>query len=550
MTAIWDEFEAKDVVVEGRGWRQTTPVEGGRFYEDTAPSCPLAEATDQRFDSLTHTLRTCFPTDFTGATKSNIAKYVWDHIGEIATNRAMYDDIVATLEKLWREDPDFAKREEESAEKLRRQSLKDIRESASISLDAAANRGSAIHRAIEARILGTFIDHEDLHRNGAAPYLAAVEAFLLATDPQPILVEAVAFGRETGTACTLDFAGQLTIPGVGGVVVTDWKTRTKDHERRPKEAAQLGGIIDMACGGYYFNDRGHRRQLEVDGAGIVTFTPDGTWRWHPVEPAVAVESWRAALNIRPHTLVSHVYGKAVSGQPLDVVSATKARLATIPDGSPEKMRLAKQWTQHRLPQVPDLTVDDWPTVDLLLSQSEPFPGNNPETATFCTLEDAATLAARLRALPPDLRAAVLRSGGALTSVDSPVMTTDDLEDWERILTPTEAKAARRLEEIDFHLGPLAEDVVAAVTACFTVPRKDWVDSDLERLAELIDAHEAGDLIIRDGRLIVSPRVVESLPKLETRTKAREVATKIGRPVPSKYDAVMCDVVLYAATRAA
>ena len=76
------------------------------------------------------------------------------------------------------------------------------------------------------------------------------------------------------------------------------------------------------------------------------------------------------------------------------------------------------------------------------------------------------------------------------------------------------------------------------------------DADIERLAEVVDAYLAGDLILSGDQLIVSPRVAESLPKLETRTKAREVAQKIGRPVPTRFDAVLHDVVLYAATRAA
>lgn len=509
-----------DVVVEGRGWRQTTPVKGGRYYEDTAPTCPLAEATEQHFDSLTHTLRTCFPTDFTGPTKWNVARAA---VGQ-------------QIE--WRSLPDA-------------DATRWLVDQADVTLNAAADRGSAIHRAIEARILGKPIDHEDMARNGATEYLASIEAFLLDTKPTPTLVETVAFGRATGTACTLDYLGGLA--DIGDNLALDWKSRTKNHDRRPKEAAQLGGIIDMARDGYYMDERGHRRQAVVDGAGIVTFAPDGTWAFHPVDPDVATASWRAALALREYTLVSNTYGKARKGAPLDVAAVVKARFAAIERDTPEWSALAKAWTQHRLPAMSDdLTIDDWPTVDALLTRAEPFPQGNAAPITYATAPETADVGQRLRALPSDLRDQVLRAAGGLRDLGSPVLSEDELEDWERLVTPAESAAAGRQVEVDIIIGQLAPDGPArdAVMDHFPDVVAQWTDADVTRLAELVDAYLAGDLILRGDTLIVSPRVVESLPKLDTRMKAAEVAKTIGRPVPKKFDEAMADVVLYAATRAA
>lgn len=421
--------EALDEVVEGRGWRRTTPAKGGRYYEDTAPTCELAEATEQRFSSLTHTLRTCFPTDFTGPTKWNVAK--------AAVNQQVE----------WRSLPDA-------------EAVRWLVDQADVSLNQAADRGSAIHRAIEARLLGLPIDLDDVTRNGARDYVPAIEAFLRDADPQPDLVEAVAFGRSTETACTLDFLGSLTIDGTRlEHCVTDWKSRTKNHDRRTKEAAQLGGIIDMAAGGYYMDDRGHRRQAEIRNAGIVTFTPDGTWAWHPVDPKVAVGAWWTALEMRHYTLVSNVYGKAHRGAVLDVAAVAAERLANIPDG-PERSTLAQLWTSHGLPKVADLTLEHWVTVDQLLTAAEPFPESKRPDVTFCTNEQVAELAARLRALPPDLRDGVLRAGGGLPALDSVVLTTEDAEDWERLVTPAESTAQGRRLEIDLILGQLDESEAA------------------------------------------------------------------------------------------
>lgn len=95
------------------------------------------------------------------------------------------------------------------------------------------------------------------------------------------------------------------------------------------------------------------------------------------------------------------------------------------------------------------------------------------------------------------------------------------------------------------------DIRPALYALLGDKPTQWTDADVDRLAEIVDAYQAGDLILdRHGRFLVSPKVIENLPKLDFRMKARQVAESIGRPTPKKFDAAVADVVLYAAVRAA
>ena len=550
MTAIdWDADTAQadaDIVVEGPGdrrcWRQTTQARGGRFYEDIAPGCELAPATDERFTSLTHLLRTCHPTDFTGPTKYNVARAA---VHEMHEWTRILEDLDAPDVQGMAAERNITPRQ--AAEILATRWLAD---QAAVTLQAAADRGSAIHRAIEARLTGGLVDHDDLERNGAAEYLPAVDAFLLAAKPEPQLTEAVAYGRDTGTACTLDYFGSLFgRPNL----VTDWKSRTSSHDRRTKEAAQLGGIIAMARDGYYFDERGRRRQAEVEGCGIVTFCPDGTWAWHEVDVDVALGSWHTALAMRPYTLISETYAKARKGEALDIGAVVWDRLNRIPDGTPQRMALMADWRQHQLPPVKELTLEHWATVDRLLSRAEPFPERNDPPADYPTVEEVAEVARRLAALPVDLAESVRTAGATLPSLDGVTLTADDLADWERLVTPAESTVEGRR----VHIEVIVDQVPEAMRDAFFVALPElgevgrWTEADIERAAELLAVIEAGEVILgRDGGLIVSPRVIEDLPKNDTKAKAREIAEAIGRPKPTRFDAVMNDVVLYAATREA
>lgn len=86
MTIVLDTSATPaDEVVDGRGWRRTTPAgKASRYYEDTAPTCELGDATQERFESLTSVLGKCFPGDFAGPTLHWTTEGVIEHMDELA----------------------------------------------------------------------------------------------------------------------------------------------------------------------------------------------------------------------------------------------------------------------------------------------------------------------------------------------------------------------------------------------------------------------------------------------------------------------------------
>jgi hypothetical protein len=539
MTIDYDASEVEPDVAEARGWRRTTPCpEPGhrsRCYEDTAPTCDIAEATAEHFTrSVSEIKRRGVPTDFTGATKWNQAR----------ATRANWPALTVM-------DDDDA--------------IRWMVDASDVTLNEAADRGSAIHRAIEALLAGNSLDHDDLERNGALSYVAAMHAFLSACAPEPELVEAVCFDRGHMVAGTVDFVGRLTVAGERtGRLCVDFKTRTGDsHDRRPAEAVQVGAYAHMLTTGYYMDDRGRRARVDgFDGGAIVTLAADGTFAVHPVDIERAIAGYHRALEVAGTNLVSHYYDRAVKGDPLDIAAVVTERLAGIDKDSPEYTELARAWTAHGLPRrdqatgewLPPFTVEDWPTVDELLTRAEPFAGPNPAPVACATEAEIAEVTGRLSALPDDLRTDVIRAAGGLCRLDAAVIDASDLDEWERLITPAESTVGKRRFDLEVILGQLDEDPAGRTAVLAVLPQLGevdrWTDDDVERAAEVVDAYLAGDLILRDGALIVSPRVIESLPKTETTTKAKAVCTQIGRPRPTKFADVMGDVVVYAAVRAA
>lgn len=425
-----------------------------------------------------------------------------------------------------------------------RQQLADtIKSYSPAELKRRGERGSAVHRAIEARLLGNPVDHADLERNGATAWLAGVDQFIADARPSAALVEAVAFCRRTLTACTLDFFGDL--PGLGlADVVIDWKTREKRHDRYAKDAAQLGGQIDMMTNGYYMDADGWRRQVaEVNHAGIVTICPDGTWALHPVDPAEAFRAWRRTIDLRPSTLVGHVYGRAQRGAAFDIGAVVTERLAAL---TPEqRSATAMRWRDHGLPKVAELTVEHWALADKLLTDAEPKA--TPAPTVYASVQECAAVEDRIASLPEDLRDQVRRSGGGLRSPMAAVVTSDELDEWERLLVPAEATAARRPAQAMHLLADLEDEDIEAVLCAVNVRHALWTDNNLDRLAELVAAVQAGHLTACDGTLVASNI---DLPKRETTATAKRIAADIGRAKPSRYDDVLADVVLLAAVLAA
>ena len=131
-------------------------------------------------------------------------------------------------------------------------------------------------------------------------------------------------------------------------------------------------------------------------------------------------------------------------------------------------------------------------------------------------------------------------------------TVEDLEDWERLLVPAEAAAARRLEEIRANLPHHR-----SIAATLGVPSDKWTALDLDKAYALHEAHEGGvlrDVVDHPG---VEPRwavgdtsSLESCGKREVVALAKKEAAALGLRAPKSYADVVGDVVLFAATWAA
>ena len=140
----------------------------------------------------------------------------------------------------------------------------------------------------------------------------------------------------------------------------------------------------------------------------------------------------------------------------------------------------------------------------------------------------------------------------LRSLQSPVLSVDDLEDWERLLVPAEAHHARRVEEARTIAG------YRSIAATLGVSFEQWTALDLDRAYALAEAHEAGvlaDIVDMPG---VEPRwgvpantaAFDGIGRREVVALAKAEAAELGLDLPKSYADVVADVVLFAATWAA
>lgn len=191
------EAEREPQVDVGPGWRRTTPTAKNqqRFYEDMAPGDETWPETDQQFTSVTEALRQGFPTDFTGPTKWNQARWTWANRTDLLT-------------------------------KPESDAVKAMVDSSDVTLRQAADRGTAVHHYIEDRLNGQIPNWAELEEKGATPWIAAVEKFLAECSPEVVLAEVVCFDRENAVAGTCDAVVRLFFPGLEGLWELDWKSRT------------------------------------------------------------------------------------------------------------------------------------------------------------------------------------------------------------------------------------------------------------------------------------------------------------------------------------
>lgn len=511
MPIDYDRQERVEKVVEGRGWRQVTIYpNGGRHYEDLLPADNRWPETTDEFVSVSHMLRSVWPTDWTGPTKWNQARATiaeWDTLSKMPTDERLEWMVQAS----------------------------------DVTLQEAADRGSSIHRMVERSLGGQDMDWSDISRNQAMPWVAAVRNFFTNENPTAVHGERVVFSRDTGTAGTVDFVG--TIDSLDGVGVIDWKTRTGDrHDRRGKEAAQIGAYCDALLNGYFMTDRGRRRSLDkLDWAAVVTFGADGTYQIHLLDVAACITAWRYACELKEHLLVSTLFdGRARTGPEPDVNGWALARLENVTGENREK--LAAEWRKRGLGSASkgDLTVEDWPLVDWLLFKFEDFPEREPEPSEEkADPDDVKLMRSQFDALPTDLRAQARSWATGLPSLDQ-AMTVADLDDWVTVLAMAGAAHADRLDETG-NLAKLLGEVDLPTDLVIGDPDL-WTEQDLERLSLVWDAAQQGLLDDRD--------CLNHLPKREVTAEAKRQAELLGLPRPSKFSDVQSDTYLWAATTVA
>lgn len=135
--------------------------------------------------------------------------------------------------------------------------------------DEAADRGSAIHDIIEARILGAPHPEPTLDQ---LPYVAAFERFQLRWQPRWEATEMVLANYTDGWAGRGDVLVWLTLPDVGPVpVITagDWKTGRNVH---PEVALQLSAYVRAEVG--FLRDGTQIVPPKVEHAVVLHLRPD------------------------------------------------------------------------------------------------------------------------------------------------------------------------------------------------------------------------------------------------------------------------------------
>jgi hypothetical protein len=192
-----------------------------------------------------------------------------------------------------------------------------------------ADRGSSIHAVIEQIAAGEsiWIGNPD-----AAPYLAAVKAFIADCDPEFILGEVACFNRTHHYAGTFDVLLRLRAYPELGLRLGDWKSRKAkddlDRQHKPylENAAQVAGYANAE---YYVLDGERHPMPTVDGGLVVTLGPDGTYGLHPVDIEQAWPLCEAAVRCYQVEKLTRPFADSIIGGAKDGAGAHETSTATL-----------------------------------------------------------------------------------------------------------------------------------------------------------------------------------------------------------------------------
>lgn len=232
-----------------------------RWYVDPLPSCPIAEATDAQWPSVT-------------TVKKGAGGQDWTYVGLKRVAQALEDkpDALAGL--------DYGSRYDRLIS-MNKQGLA-----------RAGTRGTNVHTYFEMGLRGQSIE-ATLPGEPGAEYLDAVRAFFDQYQPELVAAEVVAINR-TLNGVGYGGTGDAIIRIDGKTYWPDWKSRGEEsnHGAYPEEAAQVGAYA-MADYIIVELEDGPQRILipDLDGGLIVSVKPDGC-RIYPVDLRRAAEHWR------------------------------------------------------------------------------------------------------------------------------------------------------------------------------------------------------------------------------------------------------------------
>lgn len=194
--------------------------------------------------------------------------------------------------------------------------IEEISISPQVALRKASQRGTNVHDAIAAYILGQD-DGPELNDDELGFYRAALE-FIDDYQVEFIAAEVVVVVPAMGVAGTVDWIGRTN----GRAVIGDWKTRGARHGAYPEEAGQLGVYSHAE---YMLTGPAPGTQVPmpiIDELAVVSLVSDGSYALYPIDVDQARstathmhQSWAGAQ------LVDQV-GRQAIGSP--VVAAPKA----------------------------------------------------------------------------------------------------------------------------------------------------------------------------------------------------------------------------------
>lgn len=154
--------------------------------------------------------------------------------------------------------------------------LEEVADAPRAALNVAAQRGTNVHDALAAHILGQ--DEHALAPDEHAYYMAG-RAFIDDYSPEWIATEVIVVVDDLEVAGTTDWVARIN----GKVIIGDWKTRGKRHGAYAEEAAQLG-VYSLATAMVVGDHPGTRIPMPtVDEVAVVSLSLDGSYALYPID---------------------------------------------------------------------------------------------------------------------------------------------------------------------------------------------------------------------------------------------------------------------------